>query len=96
MGTEENEESAIVASLSQEEIGELDRVCEGQNLSRSEAVRQAVRWYVGALRRLPEPEEPLPDETEALREAEEEFARGSGRPLRDVLRELDDRPKHSG
>ena len=85
--------NTIVASLSPDEIEELDQICERHKLSRSEAVRQAVRWYVGALRRLPEPEEPLPDEVEALREAEEEFARGGGRPLHDVLRELDDRHK---
>jgi hypothetical protein len=90
------ETNAIVASLSQDEIDELDRVCERQKLSRAEAVRQAVRWYIGALRRLPEPEEPLPDERDALREAEEEFARGGGRPLHDVLHELDDRPERSG
>ena len=93
MATEQN---AIATSLSQDEIDELDRVCERQNLSRAEAIRQAVRWYIGALRRLPEPEEPLPDEIEALREADEEFGRGGGRPLRDVLRELDDRPERSG
>jgi hypothetical protein len=90
------EQNAIVTSLSQDEIDELDRVCERHRLSRAEAIRQAVLWYVGALRRLPEPEEPLPDECEALREAEEEFARGGGRLLRDVLRELDDRPERSG
>ena len=89
------EKNAIVASLSQDEVDELDRVCERQNLSRAEAVRQAVRWYIGALRRLPEPEEPHPDEADALREAEEEFVRDGGRPLRDVLRELDDRPERS-
>jgi hypothetical protein len=47
------------------------------------------------MRRLPPAEEPLPDELTALREAEEEFARGGGRPLRDVLRDLDRRPKQS-
>jgi metal-responsive CopG/Arc/MetJ family transcriptional regulator len=86
----------ITASLSREEINDLDRVRERQNLTRSQAVRQAVRWYVGAMRRLPPAEEPLPDELEALREAEEEFARGGGRPLRDVLRDLDRHPKQSG
>ena len=86
----------ITTSLPDEELDELDRVRERQNLSRSEALRQAVRWYVGAMRHLPPAAEPLPDELEALREAEEEFARGGGRPLRDVLRGLDRRPKQSG
>ncbi len=79
----------ITASLPQEELAELDRVRERQHLTRSQAVREAVRWYVGAMRRLPPPEEPLPDEIEALREAEEEFARGAGRPLRAVLHDLE-------
>jgi hypothetical protein len=55
-----------------------------------------VRWYVGAMRRLPATETPLSDETGAPRAAEEEFARDGGRPLRDVLRELDGRPKRPG
>ena len=54
-----------------------------------------MRWYVGAMRRLPLPEEPLPDEVEALHEAEAEFARGGGRPLRAVLHDLERRPKQS-
>jgi metal-responsive CopG/Arc/MetJ family transcriptional regulator len=86
----------VATSLSPEEIEELDRIRERQNLSRSQALRQAVRWYVGAMRRLPSAEEPLPDEIEALREAEEEFSRGGGRPLRDALRDLDRCRKRSG
>ena len=86
----------IATSLQDNELDQFDRVRARQNLSRSEALRQAVRWYIGAMRRLPRPEEPLPDELEALREAEEEFARGGGRPLRQVLRDLDRRPKRSG
>ena len=86
----------IATSLPEEELAELDRVREQQSLTRSQALRQAVRWYVGAMRRLPLPEEPLPDEVEALREAEAEFARGGGRPLRAVLHDLERRPKQSG
>jgi hypothetical protein len=48
------------------------------------------------MRRLPPPEEPLPDEVDALREAEAEFARGGGRPLRAVLHDLERRSKQSG
>jgi len=51
---------------------------------------------VSAMRRLAPPEDPLPDEVEALREAEAEFSRGGGRPLRAVLHDLERRPKHSG
>ena len=86
----------ITTSLQAEELAELDLVRERQNLSRAQALRQAVHWYVGAMRRLPPAEEPLPDELEALREAEAEFARGGGRSLRDVLRDLDRRPKQPG
>jgi Ribbon-helix-helix protein, copG family len=86
----------IATSLPEEEIAELDRVREQQSLTRSQALRQAVRWYVSAIGRLPPPEAPLPDEVEALGEAEAEFARGGGRPLRAVLHDLERRPKQSG
>jgi metal-responsive CopG/Arc/MetJ family transcriptional regulator len=86
----------VTTSLPDAELDELDRVRERQNMSRSEALREAVRWYIGAMRHLPTPEEPQPDELAALREAEEEFARGGGRPLRDVLRDLDCPSKQSG
>jgi metal-responsive CopG/Arc/MetJ family transcriptional regulator len=86
----------VATSLPDEELAELDRVREWQNLSRAQALREAVRWYVRTMRQLPPPEEPLPDELEALREAQEEFARGGGRRLRDVLRDLDRRSKQSG
>jgi hypothetical protein len=82
----------IATSLPEEELAELDRVREQQSLTRS----QALRWYVGAMRRLAPSEDPLPDEIEALREAEAELARGGGRPLRAVLDDLERRSKHSG
>ena len=85
----------IATSLPEEELAELDRVREQQRLTRSQVLRQAVRWYVGAMRHLPPPEEPLPDEIEALREAEAEFARGGGRQLRAVLDDLECRPRQS-
>ncbi len=94
--TVRTKKKTVTMSLPGEELAELDRLRERQNLSRSAALRQAVRWYIGAMRRLPPPEEPLPDELEALREAEAEFARGGGRPLRDVLRDLDRRTKQPG
>lgn len=86
----------ITTSIPAAELDELDRVRERQHLTRSQALRQAVHWYLGAMRRLPPAEEPLPDELQALREAEEEFTRGGGRPLRDVLRDLDRRAKQPG
>jgi hypothetical protein len=83
----------ITTSLSHDELAELDRIREQHNLTRSQALRDAVRRYLATMRRLPAPEEPLPDEVEALREAEEEFARGGGRQLRAVLHDLERRHK---
>ena len=88
--------TTVTTSLPPEELKQLDQVRERQKLSRSQALRQAVRWYIGAMRRLPPAEDPLPDELQALREAEQEIARGGGGPLRDVLRDLDSRSEQSG
>jgi hypothetical protein len=62
-----------------------DRIREEYKMTRSQALREALRRYLAAMRSLPALEEPSPDELEALREAEEEFARGGGRGLRAVL-----------
>jgi metal-responsive CopG/Arc/MetJ family transcriptional regulator len=78
----------ITTSLPQEELAELDRVRERQNMTRSQALREAVRWYIGAMHRLPPAEEPLPDEIEAMRRAREEFARGETVRLEDLQHEL--------
>ena len=39
----------VTTSLPQEELAALDRVREQQNLTRSQALREAVRWYIGAM-----------------------------------------------
>ena len=52
----------ITTSLPQEELAALDRLREQQNLTRSQALREAVRWYIGAMHQLPQAEEPLPDD----------------------------------
>lgn len=85
----------ITTLLSDDELAEFDRIREVHNLSRSQALREAVRRYLAIMRHLPAPEDPLLDEVEALREAEEEFARGGGRQLRAVLHDLERRPKQS-
>ena len=85
----------VSTSLSDDELAELDRIREEHHLTRSQALRDEVRRYLATMRHLPAPEEPLPDEVEALREAEEEFARGGGRRLRAVLHDLERRPKQS-
>ena len=86
----------VTTSLPQGELAEFDRIRGEYNLTRSQALREAVRLYLVAMHRLPAPEEPLPDEVEALREAREEFARGGGRGLRAVLYDVERRTKQSG
>jgi metal-responsive CopG/Arc/MetJ family transcriptional regulator len=78
----------ITTSLPAHELAELDRVSERQSLSRAEAVRAAIRWYIGAVGRLPPAEEPTQDEIDAIRVGEAEFARGETRRLEDVRNEL--------
>ena len=78
----------IATTLPPEELAEFDRVRERQSLSRSQAVREAIRWYIGAMRSLPPAEEPLPDEIEAIRRGKEQIARGEYVRLEDLQREL--------
>ena len=78
----------ITTTLPPEELAEFDRVRERQSLSRSQAVREAIRWYIGAMRSLPPAEDPLPDEIEAIRRGKEQIARGEYVRLEDLQREL--------
>jgi metal-responsive CopG/Arc/MetJ family transcriptional regulator len=78
----------ITTSLPADELAELDRVSEQQDLSRAEAVRAAIRWYIGAIGSLPPSEEPTQDEIESIRIGEAEFVRGETRRLDDVQNEL--------
>jgi hypothetical protein len=78
----------ITTSLPASELAELDRVRERQDLSRAEAIREAIRWYIGAIGRLPPAEDPSEDELDAIRDGEAEFARGEARRLKDVQNEL--------
>ncbi|HEV2097655.1 MAG TPA: ribbon-helix-helix protein, CopG family [Stellaceae bacterium] len=80
--------TTITTTLPPNELAALDRVRSRENRSRAALVREAIQWYLAAVDRLPSTEDPLPSEIEALREAEEEFARGQCRPLEDVLRDL--------
>jgi metal-responsive CopG/Arc/MetJ family transcriptional regulator len=79
----------ITTSLPAHELAELDRVRERQDLSRAEAVRAAIRWYIAAVGSLPPAEEPTQAEIEAIRAGEAEFARGESRRLEDVQHELE-------
>jgi metal-responsive CopG/Arc/MetJ family transcriptional regulator len=83
-----SKKKTITTTLLSDELTEFDRVCERQSLSRSQALREAIRWYVGAMRSLPPAEEPLPDEIEAIRRGKEQIARGEYVRLEDLQREL--------
>jgi metal-responsive CopG/Arc/MetJ family transcriptional regulator len=78
----------VATTLPQEELAALDRMRERQHLSRAEAVREAIRWYISSIGRRPPAEDPTPDEIEAIRLGQEEFARGECRRLEDVQHEL--------
>jgi metal-responsive CopG/Arc/MetJ family transcriptional regulator len=54
--------TAITTSLPQDDLSELDRVRRYQGLSRAEAVRTAVQWYVSTGGQLPTAHD-LVDET---------------------------------
>jgi metal-responsive CopG/Arc/MetJ family transcriptional regulator len=78
----------VTISLPQEELAEFDRVSERQHLSRDDALREALRWYVEAMRRLPPAEEATTDEIKAIEQGRGEFARGETISLEDLQREL--------
>jgi metal-responsive CopG/Arc/MetJ family transcriptional regulator len=78
----------ITIALPPEELAEFDRVRERQLLSRSQALREAIRWYVGVIRSLSPAEDPSPDEVEAIRRGKEQIARGEYVRLEDLQREL--------
>jgi hypothetical protein len=78
----------IATSLPQDELAAFDRVRERQSLTRAEAMREAIRWYVGSIGRLPPAEDPLPDEAQAIREGKAQIARGEYVRLEDLQHEL--------
>ncbi len=78
----------ITTTLPPEELAEFDRVRERQSMSRSRALREAIRWYIAAMRSLPPAEDPLPDEIEAIRRGKEQIGRGEYIRLEDLQREL--------
>jgi metal-responsive CopG/Arc/MetJ family transcriptional regulator len=78
----------VTTALAQEELAELDRIRRQQGLSRAEAVRDAIRWYIGAIGRLPPAEDMSPEEAEAIRQGNEQIARGEYVRLEDLQHEL--------
>src|SRR5262249_41460038 len=78
----------VATALSVDELAELDRACERQDVSRAEAMRTAIRWYIGAAGSLPPADAATPEEIAAIERGEAEFARGECRALEHVQREL--------
>ena len=76
-------------------VAELDRLREREHRSRSEILRDALRRYITAAERgrvIPV-EDALPEEIDAMRRADEEYARGECVRLEDLQRELGVRPR---
>jgi metal-responsive CopG/Arc/MetJ family transcriptional regulator len=85
---------SVNVSLPQEELAALDRIRKRDNLTRSQALREAIRRYVlqSSDREIPI-EDALPDEIEAIEEGQAEIARGEYVLLDDLKHELDRPPK---
>ena len=81
-------------SLRQDELAALDRVRKRDNLTRAQALREAIRRYVsqGSDRKIPV-EDALPDEIEAIEEGQAQIARGEYVLLDDLKHEMGGPPK---
>jgi predicted DNA-binding protein len=79
----------VAASLSPEEVVALDRVRKRDNLTRAQALREAIRRYVSqdSERQVPV-EDALPDEIEAIEEGQAQIARGEYILLDDLKHEM--------
>lgn len=84
----------VTTSLPPEEFVALDRVRKRDNLTRAEALREAIRRYVsqGANRKIPV-EDALPDEIEAIKEGQAQIARGEYVLLDELKRKMGRRLK---
>ncbi|HKA53603.1 MAG TPA: CopG family transcriptional regulator [Candidatus Binatia bacterium] len=79
----------VAISLLPEEVVALDRVRQRDNLTRAEALREAIRRYVSqdSDRQIPV-EDALPDEIEAIEEGQAQIARGEYVLLDDLKHEM--------
>ena len=84
----------VTVSLPQEELVALDRVRKRDNLTRAQALREAIRRYVwqDSERMIPV-EDALPDEIEAIEEGQAQIARGEYVLLDDLKHEMGRPPK---
>ena len=87
--------STVTVSLPQQPVAELDRVREREHRTRSEILRDALRRYITVAERdrMIPVEDALPEEIEAMRRADEEYARGECVRLEDLQRELGVKPR---
>jgi predicted transcriptional regulator len=84
----------ITITLAQEELTALDRVCERDQLTRSQLLREATRLYLSQnVGRKISVEDALPDEIEAIEEGQAEIARGEYVLLDDLKNEMGRPPK---
>jgi metal-responsive CopG/Arc/MetJ family transcriptional regulator len=85
---------AVTTSLPPEELVALDRVRKRDNLTRAEALREAIRRYVSQVseRKIPV-EDALPDEIEAIEEGQAQIARGEYVLLDGLKHEMGRPPK---
>ena len=80
----------LAITLPEPMVDGLDRVRKRQHLTRSELIHEALRRYIAVSERsdtIPV-EDPLPEEIEAMRRANEEYARGECVRLEDLQNEL--------
>jgi metal-responsive CopG/Arc/MetJ family transcriptional regulator len=84
----------VTVALPQEELVALDRLRRRDNLTRAQALREAIRRYVSqdSNREIPV-EDALPDEIEAIEKGQAEIARGEYVLLDDLKHEMGRPPK---
>jgi predicted transcriptional regulator len=78
-----------MSSLPQNELVEFDRVCEVYQLTRSQAMREAIRQYIAADTRRTPVVDPESGELEAIARGEKGISRGEYVTLAVLLHELD-------
>ena len=85
----------VTISLPLQLVAELDRVREREHRTRSEILSEALRRYITAAERgrIIPVEDALPEEVEAMRRADEEYARGECVRLEDLQHELGVKPR---
>ena len=79
----------VAVTLPEPLVDDLDRIRKRRHLTRSELMREALRRYITVTERSDtiSVEDPLPEEIEAMRRANEEYARGECVRLEDLQRE---------